>query len=104
MLTDSPYRVRQSLAQLRASWQVSKSRPKWQLNWTYSKQSTQAVKADAMPIAPATMPNGSVIVERNDYARDTLEVDRESRWEVFTRNFSCSLITLGKCNPIATGE
>jgi hypothetical protein len=62
------------------------------------------VKADAMPIALATMPNGSAIVKRNDHARDTLEVDRESRWEVLTRNFSRSLITLGKCNPTAMGE
>jgi hypothetical protein len=56
----------------------------WRPNWTYSKQSTQAVKADAMPMAPATMPNGSAIVKRNDNARDTLEVDGESRWEVLT--------------------
>ncbi|KFY02935.1 hypothetical protein O988_01803 [Pseudogymnoascus sp. VKM F-3808] len=34
-------------------------------------------KADAMPMAPATMPNGSAIVKINDNAGFTLEVDGE---------------------------
>ncbi len=38
-----------------------------------------------MPMAPETIPNGSAIVKRNDIAKDTLEVDGESRWEVLTR-------------------
>jgi hypothetical protein len=63
---------------LRASWLVVKSRPKWRPNWTYSKQSIQAVKADAMPMAPEIMPNGSAIVKINGNARDILEVEGES--------------------------
>jgi len=43
-----------------------------------------------MLIAPATMLNGSAIVKRNDNARDTLEVDRESRWEVLTRTLAAA--------------
>lgn len=51
----------------------------------YSRKSARAVKAGVMLMTPATMPKGSAIAKRNDHTSDTLEVDRESRWEVLTR-------------------
>jgi hypothetical protein len=51
----------------------------------------QAAKADAMLMAPATMPNGSAIVKRNYNARDTLEVDGECRWAVLTTTSAAAL-------------
>ena len=66
-------------------------------NWTYSKQSTQAVKANVIPMAPATMQNSSAIVKRNN-ARDAPEVDRGSRGSTH-QNFSRNLITPRPMQP-----
>lgn len=72
----------------------------------YSKQSTQAVKADAIPMAPEIIPNGSAIIERGDNTETNLEVDEGWRlmvvllWRVWVGNpyleLSCSLITIDK--------
>jgi hypothetical protein len=53
-------------------------------------------------MVPATMPNGSAIVKRNDGARDTLEVDGESGKS--SPGFQPQPHTLGQCNSTATGR